>query len=68
MKEKNATFKNYCNKSSNIDLKSCLKYLQACLNASIEVSKEKYYNAVNKLINTKKNSESILVSIKNFLK
>ena len=46
----------------------CLKYLQACLNASIEVSKEKYYNAVNKLINTKKNSESILVSIKNFLK
>ena len=40
-REKNAAFKNY-NNSSNIDLKCHLKYLQACLNASIEVAKEKY--------------------------
>ena len=39
--EKDAAFKNY-NNSSNIDLKCHLKYLQACLNASIEVAKEKY--------------------------
>ena len=55
---KNAAFKNYRNNSTNIDLKCRLKYLQACLNASIEVSKEKYYhNIVNKLMNTQKNSK-----------
>ena len=32
--------------SSNIDLKSRLKYLQACLNVSIEVAKEKYYRKI----------------------
>ena len=51
---KNVAFKNYCNNSSNIDLKCRLKYLQACLNASVEVAKEKYHNTVNKLINTQK--------------
>ena len=41
---------------SNVDLKCRLKYLQTCLNASIEVAKEKYYrNTVNKLMNTQKN-------------
>ena len=61
IQEKNVAFKNYRNNSSNIDLKCRLKYLQTCLNASIEVTKEKYYhNAVNKLI--------ILVSIKTFIK
>ena len=36
---KNAIFKNYCNNGSNIDLKCPLKYLHACLNATIEVTK-----------------------------
>ena len=58
IQEKNAVFKNYCNNSSNIDLKCRLKYLQAFLNVSIEASKEKYcHNKVNELMNTKKNSE-----------
>ena len=47
-------FKNYRNSATNIDLKCRLKYLQACLNASVEVAKEKYHNTVNKLINTQK--------------
>ena len=55
IQEKDVTFKNYCNNSGNIDLKCCLKYLEACLNATIEVAKEKYYlNTVNKLMNTQK--------------
>ena len=54
---KNVAFKNYRNNSSNIDLKCRLKYLQACLNASVEVAKEKYHNTVNKLINAQKNSK-----------
>ena len=35
-----AAFQNYRNNSRNIDLKFRLKYLQACLNVSIEVTKE----------------------------
>ena len=42
IQEKNVAFKNYCNNSSNISLKCRLKYLQICLNASLEVAKEKY--------------------------
>ena len=57
IQEKNAAFRNCRNNSSNIDLKCRLKYLQACLNASVEVAKEKYHNTVNKLINTQKNSK-----------
>ena len=57
IQEKNVAFKNYRNNSSNIDLKCRLKYLQACLNISIKVRKEKYYhNTVNKPINIQKNS------------
>ena len=56
IQEKNVAFKNYRNNRGNIDLKCRLKYLQTCLNASIEVAKEKYYhNTVNKLMNTQKN-------------
>ena len=56
IQEKNVAFKNYRNNKGNIDLKCRLKYLQTCLNASIEVAKEKYYhNTVNKLMNTQKN-------------
>ena len=56
------------NNSSNIDLKCRLKYLQACLNASIEVAKEKYYhNTVSKLINTQKNSKVYWSLLKIFL-
>ena len=69
IQEKNAAFKNYRNCSSNIDLKHRLKCLQACLNASIEVAKEKYYhNTVNKLINTQKNSKVYWFLLKTFLK
>ena len=39
---KNATFKNYRNNSSNIDLKCYLKYLQACLNDFIKGAKKVY--------------------------
>ena len=39
-REKNAAFKNYCNNSSNIDLKCRLIYLQVCLNDLIVVVKE----------------------------
>ena len=52
--EKNVAFKHYCNNSSHIDLKCCLKYLQTCLNASIEVTKEKYHNTVNQPMNMPK--------------
>ena len=38
-RKKNAAFKNYCNNSSTVDLKYRLKYLEACLNASIEFAK-----------------------------
>ena len=41
---------------SHIHLKGSLKYLQTCLNASINVATEKYYhNTVNKLMNTQQN-------------
>ena len=53
--------------SSNIDLKCHFKHLQACLNASIKVAKEKYHNIVNKLINTQKNSEVYWSLLKVFL-
>ena len=52
--EKISTFKNYRNNSSSTDLKSHLKYLQACLNDLIEIAKEKHYETVN---NLKKYSE-----------
>ena len=68
IQEKNVAFKNYRNNSSNIALKCRLKYLQTCLNASIEVAKEKYYhNTVNKLMNTQKNSKVYWYSLKIFL-
>ena len=61
-------FKIYRNSATNIDLKCRLKYLQACLNASIEVAKEKYYhNTVSKLINTQKNSKVYWSLLKIFL-
>ena len=65
---KNVAFKNYFNNISNIALKCRLKYLQTCLNASIEVAKEKYYhNTVNKLMNTQKNSKVYWSLLKTFL-
>ena len=67
IQEKNAALKNYCNNSSNIDLKCRLKYLQACLDASIEAAKEKYYNTVNKLINTQKKYKVYWSLLKLFL-
>ena len=68
IQEKNVAFKNYRNNSSNIALKCRLKYLQTCLNASIEVAKEKYYhNTVNKLMNTQKNSRVYWSLLKSFL-
>ena len=42
VQENNVVFKNYLYNSSNTALKGRLKYLQTCLNASIEVAKEKY--------------------------
>ena len=67
IQEKKFAFRNCRNNSSNIDLKCRLKYLQACLNASVEVAKEKYYhNTVNKLINTQKNSKVCWSLLKNF--
>ena len=68
IQEKNVALKNYRNNSSNILLKCHLKYLQTCLNASIEVAKEKYYhNTVNKLMNTQKNSKVYWSLLKIFL-
>ena len=68
IQEKNVAFKNYRNNRGNIDLKCRLKYLQTCLNASIEVAKEKYYhNTVNKLMNTQKNSKVYWYLLKIFL-
>ena len=68
IQEKNVAFKNYRNNKGNIDLKCRLKYLQTCLNASIEVAKEKYYhNTVNKLMNTQKNSKVYWSLLKLFL-
>ena len=64
--KKNVAFTNYRNNSSYIDLKCCLKYLQACLNASVEVATEKY-NTVNKLTNTQKNSKVYWSLLKIFL-
>ena len=58
IQEENVAFQNYPTDSSNNDWNYLLKYLQACLNASIEVPKEKYYhNTTNKLINTQKKSK-----------
>ena len=58
IQEKYVAFKNDRKNSSNIALKCRLKYLQTCLNASIEVDKEKFYhNTVNKVMNTPKNSK-----------
>ena len=59
IQEKNVAFKNYCNNSSNTDLKCHLKYLQTSLNVSIKVTKEKYH--------IKNHTNIILVSINNFL-
>ena len=68
IQEKHSAFKNYCNCSRKIDLKCRLKYLQACLNASIEVATEKYYhNTVNNLRNTQKNSKVYWSLLKFFL-
>ena len=68
IQEINVAFNNYRNNSSNVDLKCRLKYLQTCLNASIEVAKEKYYhNTVNKLMNTQKNSKVYWSLLKTFL-
>ena len=68
IQEKNVAFKNYRNNRGNIDLKCRLKYLQTCLNASIEVAKEKYYhNTVNKLMNTQKNYKAYWSLLKIFL-
>ena len=68
IQEKNLAFKNYCNNSSNITSKCCLKYLQTHLNASIEVAKEKYYqNTVSKLMNTHKNFKIYWSLLKIFL-
>ena len=54
IQEENVAFQNYPTDSSNNDLKYLLKYLQASLNASIEVPNEKYYhNTTYKLINNK---------------
>ena len=68
VQENNVVFKNYLYNSSNTALKGRLKYLQTCLNASIEVAKEKYYhNTVNKLMNTQKNSKVYWSLLKLFL-
>ena len=64
IQEKYVAFKNDRNNSSNIALKCRLKYLQACLNASIEFAKEKYHYAVNKV----KNSKVYLSLLKMFLR
>ena len=53
---KKCCIKKYRVDSSHIDLKCRLKYLQSCLNTSIEVAKENYYyNTVNKLMDNQKN-------------
>ena len=64
IQEKNAAFKNHRSNSSNTDLKCRLKYLQACPNAFVEVTKEMYYHhTVNKLIiDTQKNSKVCIFS------
>ena len=68
IQEKHSAFKNDRNYSRKIDLKCRLKYLQACLNASIEVATEKYYhNTVNNLRNTQKNSKVYWSLLKFFL-
>ena len=67
IQENNVAFKNYCNNSSNIDLKCRLKYLQACPNASIEVAKEKHHNTANKLINTQKSYKVYWSLLQTFL-
>ena len=49
-------------------MKCRLKYLEACLNTSVEVVKKKYYhNTVNKLINTQKNFKVYWSLLKIFL-
>ena len=48
-------------------MKCRFRHLQACLNASIKVAKEKYHSIVNKLINTQKNSKVYWSLLKVFL-
>ena len=49
-------------------MKCRLKYLEACLNASIEVAKEKYYhNTINKLANVQKSFKVYWFLLKPFL-
>lgn len=51
----------YWNNRDNLDLKDCLRYLQACLNGSIEAGKKKCYRKiVKKSNNTQKNSEVVI--------
>ena len=64
---KNAAFRNYYNEKSNIDLKCHLKYLEDCLNPSIEVAEKYFHNTVNKLINTHKNFKVYWSLLKIFL-
>ena len=56
IQEKNAVF-----------LKSRVKYLQAYLNASTEVAKEKHHNTINKLVTAQKNCEVYRSLLKIFL-
>ena len=68
IQEKNIAFKSYRNNSSDIASKCRFKYLQTCLNASIDVTKEKHYhNTVNKLMNIQKNSKVYWSLLKIFL-
>ena len=52
IQEKDNVFKIYCNNSSNIDLKNCLRNLQVHLNCSIECGKEKFYNKIANSLST----------------
>ena len=67
IQEKNVAYKTYRDNSGNIALKCRLKYLQTCLNAFIEVAKEKYHNRTSKLINTQKNFKVYWSLLKTFL-
>ena len=67
VQEKNVAYKTYRDNSGNIALKCRLKYLQNCLNAFIEVAKEKYHKRINKLINTQKNFKVYWSLLKIFL-
>ena len=67
IQEKNVAYKTYRDNSGNIALKCRLKYLQTCLNAFIEVAKEKYHKRTSKLINTQKNFKVYWSLLKIFL-